>query len=391
MSQSPSHAALSGVRVADFSRVLAGPFATMMLADFGADVIKIESPVGDETREWAPPLAPDGQSAYFGSVNRNKRSVVCDLSTDEGRNVARNLALTADVVVENFRPGVMSKFGLDYDSLREHNPGVIYCSITGFGSTEAGAELAGYDLLVQAMSGLMSITGQPDGEPTKVGVALVDVLCGQNAVAGILLALRAREHQADGHGQRVEVDLMSTALAALVNQASNALATGSAPTRMGNAHPSIAPYELFATADRPVILAVGSDRHFRHLCAALGLEALADDERFDTNPHRVAHRALLKIELEAVLATRTCDLWVESLRAAGIPVGPVNSVIDALSFADEIGLEPLVTISENGRSVTSVRSPIRLSESPPRYELAPPRLGEHSGSDWFDMERSADE
>ena len=363
----------------------------MMLADFGADVIKIESPVGDETREWAPPFAPDGQSAYFGSVNRNKRSVVCDLSTDEGLTTARHLALTADVVIENFRPGVMSKFGLDYDSLREHNPGVIYCSITGFGASEAGAELAGYDLLVQAMSGLMSITGQPDGEPTKVGVALVDVLCGQNAVAGILLALRARDAHADGQGQRVEVDLMSTALAALVNQAGNALATGTAPNRMGNAHPSIAPYESYATADRPIIVAVGSDGRFRLLCIALGLETMADDERFDTNPHRVAHRAQLKKELEAVLATGSCDHWVASLRAAGIPVGPVNSVIDSLSFADEIGLEPLVTIDDNGRSSTSVRSPIRLSESPPRYELAPPRLGEHSGSQWFDIERSADE
>ena len=391
MSQSPSHAALSGVRVADFSRVLAGPFATMMLADFGADVIKIESPVGDETREWAPPLAADGQSAYFGSVNRNKRSVVCDLSTDEGLTAARKLALTADVVIENFRPGVMSKFGLDYDSLRENNPGVIYCSITGFGASEAGAELAGYDLLVQAMSGLMSITGERDGEPTKVGVALVDVLCGQNAVAGILLALRARDAHADGHGQRVEVDLMSTALAALVNQAGNALATGTAPSRMGNAHPSIAPYESYTTADRPIIIAVGSDRHFRMLCNALGLEALADDERFDTNPHRVAHRTQLKQKLEAVLSAGSCDHWVESLRVAGIPVGPVNSVNDALEFAEAIGLEPLVTISENGRTSTSVRSPIRLSESRPRYELAPPRLGEHSGSDWFDMERSADE
>ncbi len=363
----------------------------MMLADFGADVIKIESPVGDETREWAPPLGPDGQSAYFGSVNRNKRSIVCDFASPEGLAAARELALTADVVIENFRPGVMKKFGLDYETVREANPGVIYCSITGFGSSAGARDLAGYDLLVQAMSGLMSITGQPDGEPTKVGVALVDVLCGQNAVAGILLALRARDSHADGHGQRVEVDLMSTALAALVNQAGNALATGTAPARLGNAHPSISPYELYATADRPIIIAVGSDRHFRALCESLDVPELADDERFVTNPARVTHRASLTATIENVLRAHGADHWVDTLRTAGIPVGPVNSVTDALAFAERIGLEPLVTVTANGRTSTSVRSPIRLSESPPRYELAPPRLGEHSGSEWFDMERSADE
>jgi len=388
MNSTPTNAALSGVRVADFSRVLAGPFATMMLADFGADVIKIESPVGDETREWEPPVGTDGQSAYFGSINRNKRSVVCDFATPTGLATARELARSADVVIENFRPGVMQKFGLDYETVRAHNPGVVYCSITGFGSSPAGAELAGYDLLVQAMSGLMSITGSPSGEPTKVGVALVDVMCGQNAVAGILMALRARDAHAHGHGQLVEVDLMSTALAALVNQAGNALATGQAPSRMGNAHPSISPYELFATADRPIIIAVGSDRAFRSLCDALDVPALADDERFVTNPQRVAHREQLTTTIETVLATAGSDHWVTTLRTAGIPVGPVNSVTDALAFAEHIDLDPLVTIASDGRTATSVRSPIRLSESKARYELVPPLLGEHSGRGWIDDERS---
>ena len=382
---------LAGIRVADFSRVLAGPYASMMLADFGADVIKIESPVGDETRAWLPPLGADGQSAYFGSVNRNKRSVVCDLSTDDGLAHARELALTADVILENFRPGVMQKFGLDFESVRKLNPGAVYCSITGFGSSQAGAELAGYDLLVQAMSGLMSVTGQPDGEPTKVGVALVDVLCGQNAVAGILLALRARDAHPQRLGQRVEVDLMSTALSSLVNQAGNALATGVAPTRLGNAHPSISPYELYATADKPIIIAVGSDKHFRRMCGVLGLTDLADDERFATNPARVAHRDDLKITIENVLSTATAEEWVSMLSAAGLPAGPVNSVPDAISFAESIGLDPTVSIlgrdSENEvdtESVTtSIRNPIRLSESPARYELSPPRLGEHPDTTWL--------
>ncbi len=387
---------LSGIRVADFSRVLAGPYASMTLADFGADVIKIESPVGDETRAWQPPLGADGQSAYFGSVNRNKRSVVCDFGEPDGLAKARELAMTADVILENFRPGVMAQFGLDYDTVRRDNPGAVYCSITGFGSSGAGAELAGYDLLVQAMSGLMSITGQPDGEPTKVGVALVDVLCGQNAVAGILLALRARDAHPQRHGQLVQVDLMSTALSALVNQAGNALATGLAPKRLGNAHPSIAPYELYSTADTPIIIAIGSDKHFRLMCEVFdsahdGFAALADDDRFATNPARVANRDELKRRMEEVLATAPATDWVAKLGAAGLPVGPVNTVPEAIAFADKIGLEPTVTSTSAGRTTQSIRSPIRLAESPARYDLSPPLLGEHPETTWLNENRKIDE
>ncbi len=373
---------LSGIRVADFSRVLAGPYASMLLADFGADVIKIESSDGDETRAWLPPLGPDGQSAYFGSVNRNKRSVVSDLSTEAGLAHARELAMTADVVLENFRPGVMSKFGLDYESVRAQNPGTVYCSITGFGSSAAGAELAGYDLLVQAMSGLMSITGDENGAPSKVGVALVDVLCGQNAVAGILLALRSRDAHPEGHGQRVEVDLMSTALSSLVNQAGNALATGVAPRRLGNAHPSISPYELYSTKSKPIIIAIGSDRHFRVMCSVLALENLADDNRFSTNPQRVVHRDQLKALMEAALATATAEEWVTRLAAAGLPAGPVNTIPEAIAFAESIRLEPTVDVP-GSPGTTSIRNPIRLSESPARYELSPPRLGEHPETTWL--------
>ena len=373
---------LSGIRVADFSRVLAGPYASMLLADFGADVIKIESSDGDETRAWLPPLGPDGQSAYFGSVNRNKRSVVCDLSTEAGLAHARELAMTADVVLENFRPGVMSKFGLDYESVRAQNLGTVYCSITGFGSSAAGAELAGYDLLVQAMSGLMSITGDENGAPSKVGVALVDVLCGQNAVAGILLALRSRDAHPEGHGQRVEVDLMSTAPSSLVNQAGNALATGVAPRRLGNAHPSISPYELYSTKSKPIIIAIGSDRHFRVMCGVLALENLADDNRFSTNPQRVVHRDQLKALMEAALATATAEEWVTRLASAGLPAGPVNTIPEAIAFAESIGLAPTVDVP-GSPDTTSIRNPIRLSESPARYELSPPRLGEHPETTWL--------
>ncbi|MGH3704736.1 MAG: CaiB/BaiF CoA transferase family protein, partial [Agromyces sp.] len=258
---------LSGVRVADFSRVLAGPYATMMLADFGADVVKIESPAGDDTRHWRPPVDASGQATYFGSVNRNKRSVALDLTDPAGLAEAHRLAASADVVIENFRPGVMDRFGLAYDEVRAANPGVVYCSITGFGTGE-GAALAGYDLLVQAVGGLMSITGAADGEPAKAGVALVDVLTGQNAVAGILLALRERDRT--GLGQRVEVNLLQGLLSALTNQAASTLATGTPPRRLGNAHPSIAPYAVFHASDRELVIAVGNDKQFRALAAVLG-------------------------------------------------------------------------------------------------------------------------
>ena len=365
---------LSGVRVADFSRVLAGPYATMTLADFGADVIKVEPPTGDDTRHWKPPVDAAGEATYFGSVNRNKRSVALDLTTRAGLAEARRLAASADVVVENFRPGVMERFGLSDADLRAVNPGLVYCSITGFGPD---ATLAGYDLLVQAVGGLMSITGEPDGEPSKAGVALVDVLCGQNAVVGILLALRERDRT--GLGRRVEVNLLQSLLSALTNQAASTLATGRAPRRLGNQHPSIAPYAVFPAADRDLVIAVGNDRQFRALTWVLGIPGIADDPRYVTNENRVEHRDHLRAELEAALAAHGAEHWVEALSDAGVPAGLVNDVAEALAFAESLGLDPVV---ELGASRT-VANPIALSGAAPDYRTPPPRLDEHAGADWL--------
>ena len=340
---------LAGVRVADFSRVLAGPYATMLLADFGADVIKVESPAGDDTRGWLPPVDAAGRSTYFGGVNRNKRSVVLDLADAAGLAEARRLAASADVVVENFRPGVMARFGLDYEGVRASNPGVVYCSITGFGTGD-GATLAGYDLLVQAVGGLMSITGEPDGEPSKVGVALVDVLTGQNALAGILLALRDRDRT--GVGQLVEVNLLQSLLSALTNQASSTLATGTAPRRMGNRHPSIAPYAVFRAADRELVIAVGNDKQFRALAGVLGAAGLADDARFASNADRVAHRDELHEAIEAALAAASAAHWVDDLTRAGVPAGLVNDVAEAVAFAESLGLEPVVELGDTDHCPT---------------------------------------
>ncbi|WP_127792299.1 CaiB/BaiF CoA-transferase family protein [Agromyces sp. LHK192] len=367
---------LGGVRVADFSRVLAGPYATMTLADFGADVIKVEPPGGDETRAWRPPVDASGTATYFGSVNRNKRSIVLDLATGPGLAEARRLAATADVLVENFRPGVMTRFGLGYDDLAVQNPGLVYCSITGFGSS-GGAGLAGYDLLVQAVGGLMSITGHPDGEPVKAGVALVDVVAGQNAVAGILLALRERDRT--GAGQRVEVNLLHGLLSALTNQAGSTLATGTPPSRLGNRHPSISPYAVFRAADRELVLAVGNDRQFGALAAALGRDDLADDDRFATNESRVAHRDALTAELERALAGRHAGDWVARLAEAGVPAGLVNDIGEAIAYAEALGLDPVVDL--DGRR--SISDPIGLSRTPADHRTPPPALDEHAGADWL--------
>lgn len=373
---------LTGVRVADFSRVLAGPYATMMLADFGADVVKIESPNGDDTRAWRPPVDEAGESTYFGAVNRNKRSVVCDLTTADGLDAARALAETADVVVENFRPGVMERFGLDEQSLRATNPGLIYCSITGFGR-DAGADLPGYDLIVQAVGGLMSITGPADGEPSKVGVALVDVLTGQNALAGILLALRDRDRT--GRGARVDVDLLGSLLAALTNQASSTLATGRSPARLGNAHPSIAPYELLRAADRELVVAVGNDRQFAAFATVLGLTQLAEDPRFASNEERVHNRRELRALVEPALARRDAADWVADFRAARVPAGLVNSVAEAFEFAAALGLDPIVTTVDpaTGRTSRQPATPIRLDTAPAVHRTPPPPLGAHDPA-WTD-------
>jgi crotonobetainyl-CoA:carnitine CoA-transferase CaiB-like acyl-CoA transferase len=371
-----SDGALAPLRILDFSRVLAGPFATMMLADFGAEVTKVERPGGgDETRSWGPPYDERGEATYFQSVNRNKESVVLDLSSGEGLAELRLRARDADVLVENFRPGLMADKGLDYETLRTENPRLIYCSITGFGSGEGGAALPGYDLLIQALGGLMGITGAPDGEPMKVGVALVDVLAGLFATVGILTALRARDQT--GEGQLVEVDLYSALLAALVNQGSAYTIAGVVPQRLGNRHPSISPYEVYATAEGELVLAVGNDRQFAALCEELGAPELASDARFATNPDRVANRDALGAELERLLAARPAADWASALLARRVPAGQVNDLAEAFAFAEGIGLAPTVEIPrDDGSSVSLTRNPIKLSATPATYRSPPPDLPE---------------
>ncbi|WP_240776990.1 CaiB/BaiF CoA transferase family protein [Nonomuraea basaltis] len=363
-----SSGALSGLLVADFGRVLAGPYATMLLADLGAEVVKVERPgAGDDTREWGPPYAPGGEATYFLGVNRNKRSIALDLRADV--EVARALAARADVLVENFRPGTMDRLGLGYDALRELNPGLIYCSITGFGSG-AGAGLPGYDLIAQAVGGLMSVTGEPDGPGTKAGVALVDVITGLHAALGILAALHHRDQT--GEGQRIEVSLLSSLLSALTNHASAYAAAGVVPRAMGNRHPSIVPYEVFETADRPLVIAAGNDRQFQALCGVLDRTDLAEDARYATNAGRVAARVELVAELNTALRERPADDWFELLTAAGVPCGPINDLAAAFALAEDLGLEPAVELGGVGQ----VANPIRLSATPPSYRRPPPALGQ---------------
>ncbi|MEV8020340.1 CoA transferase [Streptomyces sp. NPDC086554] len=371
--------ALSGIVVADFGRVLAAPYMTMLLADLGAEVIKIERPgTGDDTRAWGPPFA-DGEATYFLGVNRNKRSVTLDLGQQAGQEAARAIVARADVLVENFRPGTMDRLGLGYEEMRTLNPGLVYCSVNGFG-TDAGARLPGYDLLVQAMGGLMSVTGEPGGQGTKTGVALVDVITGLHAGLGILAALRHREHT--GVGQKVEVSLLSSLLSALTNQASAYVGAGVVPQAMGNRHPSIVPYEVIAAKDRPLVLAVGNDRQFTTLCTCVGRADLADDERFATNRARVAHREELLPELAAALAARTADEWFEDLTAAGVPCGPINDLAAAFDLAERLGLDPRTAIDDpRGEApADQVANPIRLGATPAAYRTAPPRLGEDTAA-----------
>lgn len=364
---------LAGIVVADFSRVLAGPLATAMLADLGATVIKVERPgTGDDTRQWGPPWT-DNTSSYFECANRSKKSIELDLADEGDRRLARTLALHADVLVENFLDGTLARKGLGYDDLRRENPGLIYCSITGFGS-RAGAHLPGYDFLVQAVGGLMSITGAEDGEPTKVGVALVDVLTSKDAVIGILAALRART--ATGKGQRVEVNLLSSLLGGLANQVSAYLTTGRAPGRMGNRHPSIAPYETLRCKDGLLALCCGNDRQFRRLAATIGVERLAEDERFSTNAARVANREQLVAALEAALAAETVDVWVGRLTAAGVPAGKVGDIGSALELAERLGLDPVVPVAPGVPG--QIRHPVTYSRTPVTTYTAPPRLGQHN-------------
>jgi crotonobetainyl-CoA:carnitine CoA-transferase CaiB-like acyl-CoA transferase len=359
----------SGIRVLDLSRVLAGPYCTMLLSDLGADVVKVERPgEGDETRAWGPPDA-GGEAAYFLAVNRGKRSVALDLARPEGQEVVQRLARGADVVVENFRPGTAERLGAGYEQLASENPGLVYCSITGFGSERGALGRPGYDFVVQAESGLMAITGEQDGEPLKVGVAVVDVLAGYAAATAILAALLARGQT--GRGERVEISLLDTALSALVNVAESALLTGDEPRRLGNAHPNIVPYQTFAAADGAVAVAAANDGLYQRLCGAIGRPDLAADERFLTNPGRVEHRDELVAELAKAFASRSADDWIGRLDAAGVPVGKVQGVREALEEAEIVTVEhPTIGL------LPLVASPLgpRGEHSP----LPPPLLGQHT-------------
>ncbi|HTW21363.1 MAG TPA: CoA transferase [Mycobacteriales bacterium] len=366
-------AALDGVLVADFSRALAGPIAGMFLADLGATVVKVErTGVGDETRQWGPPYV-GSLAAYYCSVNRNKRSVELDLANQADRALAQTLARRADVLIENFLPGKLAGFGLDDDALRAHNPRLVYCSITGFGG---GSNLPGYDFVIQAASGLMSVTGPAGGEPTKVGAPVADVLTGLHATIGILAALHERERS--GLGQRVEVNLLSSMLSSQVNLATGFVNGAPEPGRMGNRHPSITPYETFATGDGPIAIAAANDRQFRDLVTELGRPELGDDPRFATNPERVAHRDELGSILESALRADTAAGWAARLQARNVPCGPVNRMGGAVELAQALGLDPVVRFDTSEGEVATLASPLRLDASPVGYRRPPPPLGADS-------------
>jgi crotonobetainyl-CoA:carnitine CoA-transferase CaiB-like acyl-CoA transferase len=365
---------LDGVVVADLSRVLAGPYCSMLLGDMGATVIKVEAPAGDDTRTWMPPVK-DGVATYYLSVGRNKQSVVLDFRDPDDRVLAAELLRRADVAIENFRPGALAKFGLDYATVAGDNPGLVYLSITGFGSAE-GAWLPGYDLIAQAVSGLMSLTGDPDGPAYRAGISVFDVMAGLHGLIGVLAALQQRNET--GRGQRVEVNLLSSAMSGLVNQTAAYTAAGVVPTRMGNAHPSLFPYETMPTADRDMIITAGNDRQFRSLCEVLGIPEVADDPRFATNADRTRNREELRPLLVAELAKWTADDLFPALNKAGAPCGPINSIGEGVELAESLGLAPRVELGSGDRAVTLVRNPITFGDAALRYELPPPELGEHS-------------
>jgi crotonobetainyl-CoA:carnitine CoA-transferase CaiB-like acyl-CoA transferase len=364
---------LEGLLVADFSRVLAGPYCTMILGDLGADVIKVEGPGGDDTRHWMPPVR-EGISTYYLSINRNKRSVQLNLRDDTDRAAAVELARRADIMVENFKPGGLRQFGLDYESIRAINPSVIYASITGFGSG-GGAHLPGYDLIVEAMSGLMSLQGDAAGPPYRAGVAIFDVMSGLQTTIGVLAALEHRRRT--GEGQLVEVNLLAAALAGMVNQTGAFASAGVVPHRMGNSHPSLFPYEPLPTGDGDLVIAAGNDAQFRNLCTVLGAPELATDERFAANSGRTANRDQLRPLLIERLKSLTAAEWFGKLIAAGVPCGPINSIAGGVEFAREIGLDPVVESGQGTSAVPGIRNPLRFSATAARYDLSPPALDEH--------------
>lgn len=368
--------ALQNIRVLDLSRVLAGPYCTMVLGDLGAEVIKVEPPAGDETRAWGPPFA-EGESAYYLCVNRNKRGVVLDLKTETGRQVLRELALRSDVLVENFRPEILKKYGLDYESLHELNPRLIYCSITGFGQTGSLKDKPGYDFMIQAVAGLMSITGEPQGEPMKTGVAVVDLFAGQNAVIAILAALQARA--LTGKGQRVDIALFDSTLGWLANVASNYLISGELPKRYGNAHANIVPYQSFQAQDGWFAVAVGNDKQFERLCQALDQLELAQDARFATNAARVENREELISLLKIIFAQQPAEVWLRKLEAAEIPCGAINNFEQVFALQNVKDREMLIEMNHPTiGKLPLVGSALKLSETPVAYRFPPPLMGEHT-------------
>jgi len=386
-----TQAALDGIKVLDLSRVLAGPWCTQILADLGADVVKIERPgVGDDTRTWGPPFVKDAngndsdQASYFTACNRNKRSVTIDMATPDGQALLRQMAAQADVVVENFKTGGLRQYGLDQETLRRANPRLIYCSVTGFGNDGPYAERAGYDLMIQAMTGMMSITGRPDGEPgggpLRVGVALTDIFTGVYASTAILAALQVRHRT--GEGQHIDMALLDVGMAILANQASAFLNTGKAPARQGNTHPSLAPYQDFPTLDGAMLLAIGNNGQFARFCEAAGQPGWASDARFATNTLRVKHRGVLIPMMEELTRTRTTADWVALLEDKAVPCGPINDIAQAFDDAQVKARGLAVTLPRDAgdgiTAITGVASPLRLSATPPVLRRAPPALGQHT-------------
>lgn len=387
MTDSQKPRALSGIRVLDLSRVLAGPWASQLLGDLGAEVIKIERPgAGDDTRGWGPPFLKDGagestDAAYFLSANRNKKSVAIDIAAPEGADLVRRIAATSHIVLENFKVGGLRKYGLDYQSLSKVNPALVYCSITGFGQTGPDAPRAGYDYMIQAMGGLMSITGQRDGapgaEPMKVGVAVADLFSGMYASAAILAALRHAERT--GEGQHVDVALFDCQIAMLANQASNYLVSGMAPGRLGNAHPNIAPYQVFPTADGHVVIAVGNDGQFAAFVRAIGASALADDDRFGTNRGRVAARDDLIGRIAPIMRTKPTRDWLLLMEAAGVPAGPINTIDKVFAEPQAKARAMTAPIArDDAPGLSMVIHPVKYSATPAVADLPPPRLGAHT-------------
>ena len=370
---------LNGIRVLDLSRVLAGPYCTMVLGDLGADVIKVESAEGDETRGWGPPFVGEdrAESAYYLCVNRNKRSIVVNFKTDEGQTILYELIKQSDVLVENFRVGTLSRFSLDYEVVSRINPRLIYCSITGFGQTGSLRDKPGYDFMIQGMGGLMSITGEPDGEPMKVGVAVTDLFAGQNAVIAILAALQARTQT--GKGQHLDISLFDSQIGMLANVASNYLVSGSLPKRYGNAHANIVPYQSFQASDDWFVIAVGNDKQFARLCEMIGKSELAQDSRFVTNSGRVEHREELIALLKPVFLEKKAREWLAVLEGAGIPCGPINT-LDQVFAEPQVGAREMLIHMEHPEigALRLVGSPLKFSETPVEYRLPPPRLGEHT-------------